>query len=102
MENILKDLYFGKYAAFERRFAPNSDHAAAIDKVVALEDALIEKLPNELVDQFREYSNAVADLASLSGEEEFEEGYKLGVRMMLAAFPEEYKNVDLPVLPNQK
>ena len=40
MDNILKDLYFGRYAAFERKYEPNGDHADAIEKVVNLEEAL--------------------------------------------------------------
>lgn len=38
MDNIFKDLYFGCYAAFKRKFAPSSSHAEAIDRVVELKE----------------------------------------------------------------
>ena len=41
MDNILKDLYFGRYAAFERKYEPDGDHAEAIERVVNLEEALV-------------------------------------------------------------
>lgn len=66
MDNILKDLYFGRYAAFERKIEPSSSHAEAIDKVVELEEALMNDLPSELLQRFRTYSNAVTDLASIT------------------------------------
>lgn len=102
MDNILKDLYFGRYAAFERKLEPNGDHAKAIERVVNLEGSLVKRLPADLVEPFRDYANAVADLASITGEEEFEEGYRLGVRMLLAALPTEIAEKDVPPIPKRK
>lgn len=102
MDNILKDFYFGRYAAFERKVEPSSSHAEAIDKVVELEEALMNDLPSELLPRFRSYSNAVADLASITAEEEFEEGVRLGIRIMMAAFPKELGDTTLPPIPERK
>ena len=102
MDNILKDLYFGRYVAFERKFEPSSSHAEAIDRVVELEETLMNDLPSDLLVQFRTYSNAVADLASITAEEEFEEGFRLGVRIMVAVFPKEFGDTPLPPIPERK
>ena len=102
MDNILKDLYFGRYAAFERKYEPNGDHAEAIERVVSLEEALVNRLPADLIQPFRDYANAVADLASITGEEEFEEGYRLGVRMLLSALPAEITAENVPPIPKRK
>jgi len=37
---------------------------------------------------FKQYDDAVADLASVSNVDCFVEGYQLGVNLILAAFPE--------------
>lgn len=37
---------------------------------------------------FKQYDDAVADLASVSNADCFVEGYQLGVNLILAAFPE--------------
>ena len=37
---------------------------------------------------FKQYDDAVADLASVSNADSFVEGYQLGVNLILAAFPE--------------
>ncbi len=102
MDNILKDLYFGRYAAFERKFEPHGDHAEAIEKVVNLEEALVNRLPADLIQPFRDYANAVADLASITGEEEFEEGYRIGIRLLMAAFPGGIAAEDVPPVPKRK
>ena len=102
MDNILKDLYFGRYAAFERKYEPNGDHAKAIERVVNLEESLVKRLPADLIEPFRDYANAVADLASITGVEEFEEGYRLGFRMLLAALPTEIAEMDVSPIPKRK
>jgi len=102
MKDILKELYFGKYAPFERSYAPDSEHTKALNKVVALEADMQKALSPEQWTMFRLYADAVAVLASISAEEEFKEGYRLGVRMLLAAFPDEIAAKDVPPISKRK
>lgn len=86
--DILRDLFYGNYAAFERIFARDSEQAKALGIVVDLEKKLKKVLPAELQILFKLYDDAVADLASVSNIDSFVEGYQLGVNLILAAFPE--------------
>lgn len=45
-------------------------------------------LSEEQITLFKQYDDAVADLASVSNADCFVEGYQLGVNLILAAFPE--------------
>ena len=88
MRDILRDLYFGRYAAFERTYSHESEYAQALGVVVDLEEKLRNILSEEQKTLFKQYDSAVADLASVSNANCFEEGYQLGVNLILAAFPE--------------
>ena len=88
MQDILRDLYYGNYAAFERTYSRESEQAKALGIVVDLEEKLQNVLSEEQRALFKQYDDAVADLASISNADCFVEGYQLGVNLILAAFPE--------------
>ena len=88
MRDILRDLYYGNYAAFERTYSRESEQAKALGIVVDLEEKLRSMLSEEQKALFKQYDDAVADLASVSDADCFVEGYQLGVNLILAAFPE--------------
>ena len=88
MRDILRDLYYGNYTAFERTYSRESEQAKALGIVVDLEEKLRNVLSEEQRALFKQYDDAVADLASISNAESFVEGYQLGVNLILAAFPE--------------
>lgn len=88
MRDILRDLYYGNYAAFERTYSRESEQAKALGIVVDLEERLRSMLSEEQKALFKQYDDAVADLASVSNADCFVEGYQLGVNLILAAFPE--------------
>ena len=88
MRDILRDLYCGNYAAFERTYTRESEQAKALGIVVDLEEKLRNMLLEEQKAVFKQYYDAVADLASVSNADSFVEGYQLGVNLILAAMPE--------------
>lgn len=88
MRDILRDLYYGNYAAFERTYTRDSEQAKALEIVVDLEEKLWNTLTEAPKELFKKYDDAVADLASVSNADSFVEGYQLGVNLILAAFPE--------------
>ena len=88
MRDILRDLYYGNYAAFERTYSCESEQAKALGIVVDLEETLRGMLSDEQKALFKQYDDAVAELASVSNTDCFVEGYQLGVNLILAAIPE--------------
>lgn len=91
MQRILRDLYYGDYSAFERHRSRGPEETQALDLVIALEERLHNELSKEMWAVFEQYEDASADLSCLTTEQDFIEGYRLGVRLMLAAFPEIYE-----------
>ena len=91
MQRILRDLYYGDYSAFERHRLRGPEETEVLNLVVALEEKLHNGLSKEMWAIFEQYENASADLSCLTVEQDFIEGYRLGVRLMLAAFPEIYE-----------
>lgn len=89
VRDILRDLYYGNYAAFERTYSRESEQAKVLGMVVDLEEKLRNMLSEEQKAIFKQYDDAVADLASVSNADCFVEGYQLGVNLILAAFPED-------------
>lgn len=88
MRDILRDLYYGNYAVFERTYTRESEQAKTLGNVVDLEEKLRNTLTEAQKDLFRQYDDTVAELASVSNADSFVEGYQLGVNLILVAFPE--------------
>ena len=86
--DMVRHLYYGNYVAFERTYSRESEQAKALGIVVDLEEKLRSMLSEEQKALFKQYDDAVADLASVSNADCFVEGYQLGVNLILAAFPE--------------
>ena len=93
MRDILRDLYYGNYAAFERTYTWESEQSKALAIVVDLEEKLRNMLSEEQKAVFKQYDDAVADLASVSNADSFVEGYQLGVNLILAAIPEHMESL---------
>ena len=96
MKKIILDLYNGNYSAFERRFAPNCEQTKALNRVVELEEEVQKTIPAEYQPLIKAYGDALSDLSSISCQDDFLEGYRLGVRLMLAAWPENAEEIPIP------
>jgi len=83
MKSILYDLYHGLYSAAERSFSDNSEYGRAFARLVELEKELLERLEEHEKKLFIEYSALGSEMDTLTGEYGFEQGFRLGVRLML-------------------
>ena len=89
MDRIIRDIYRGRFEVFGRGRTNSPEHDKVLERLVQLEKELESALSPKQLEQFRAYSDAAADLSSLTCEEEFVIGYQLGVKLTLAAFPGE-------------
>ena len=89
MDNILDELYHGEYEAMGK-YDKNAAHQKALRRVLALEDELQKKLPENLLSLFEKLTSAAVEALDACGAQDFKAGYQLGVRMMVAALPGEY------------
>lgn len=83
MKSILYDLYHGLYSASERSFSDDSDYGRAFARLVELEKELLERLGETEKRLFLEYNSVSSDMDAFTGECGFEEGFRLGVRLMI-------------------
>lgn len=87
MPSILSELYRGSYNVM--KCAYHSDTAFARNKLCTdqenLEEEIINALPDEKKYLFKQYLKVSSDLNFASSEEDFIEGFRLGVRLMIAA-----------------
>ena len=81
-------MYYGNYAAFKHTYTRESEQAKALEIVVDLEEKLRNTLTEEQKALFKQYDDAVAELSGVTNMNSFIEGYKLGINLILAAFPE--------------
>ena len=98
MRDILRDLYYGNYAAFERTYTQESEQSKVLGIVVDLEEKLRNMLSEEQRALFKQYDDAVADLASVSNADCFVEGCRLGVNLILVAFPEHVEELKQAII----
>ena len=89
MENILAQLYRGEYNPFEKKHEQDAVHTMALAKVDEMEEALQEKLPQELLPLFDHLKRAAMDALDDYGLYAFTNGYQMGVKLMMAAFPDD-------------
>ena len=85
MNDILSELYLGNYRPFARSYAPDSPYLQQSIRVADLADELTRALPEELKQKFQQYTQEYGLLLDLEGAEDFREGFRLGMRLILAA-----------------
>lgn len=85
MPDILSELYLGNYRPFARPYPPDSPYLHQSALVSELQDELTRSLNAESREKFLEYVHACGQLSDLEGQEDFKEGFRLGIRLMLAA-----------------
>lgn len=85
MLSPLSKIYRGSYEAVIGSCDPNSPHSKQVRLVEQLENAFKDKLSPELREEFERLRKEISDLSFLEGEEEFTEGFRLGVQLMVIA-----------------
>lgn len=92
MNNILSEIYRGKYTAIQKHYRKGTQFARLLGQSNKLEVQIREGLPESLKGAFDHYIKASTDLSYLACEEDYIAGYKLGVRMILAALESDQKS----------
>ncbi len=88
MDKIVRDLYRCNFEVFERRISRDSGELVAARKASVLEERFIATLNDEQRLAYEALKEARDEQYFLGGENDFVAGYRLGVRMTMAAFPE--------------
>lgn len=89
MRKVLDDLYYGNIAPSEKTFPPQSEYAKAMKTVDACEDALTAALDAEGQQKLQTLMAAQREVSDLSIREAFVDGFRLGMKLMLAALMED-------------
>ncbi len=82
MRKTLKDFYNGNLAPSARVMAPDSELRQAVGKVADCEEQLMERLSETEQKILNELVEAQFTMDSITAEENFILGFRLGIRMM--------------------
>ncbi len=82
MRKVLEDFYYGNLAPSARVMAPDSELRQAVGKVADCEEQLMERLDETEQWILNELVEAQLTMDSITAEENFILGFRLGVRMM--------------------
>lgn len=80
-ESLIREIYFGTYDPGSGRRAHND----AFGEIVAMYEAMMKEVPESFRESFRHFGDQCLNLLCDRGEEAFQEGYRLGVRLMVEA-----------------
>ena len=86
MTSILKEFYLGNLNTSPRLIKPNSRLSRAMEALVEAEEKLLANLDGELKKSLEDFSTTQMEINSLSCEENFIYGYRLGVLMTTEVF----------------
>ena len=89
MDKLILNIYHGNFEALERPFDADSRENLAMSRLEDLENRITETIPAEYHALLSEYHNAFMEVVDAVAEEDFLEGYRMGVQMMIAAWPKE-------------
>ena len=88
MSEIIRDLFRGDLKSIERPFDALSRENITFNQMEALTEEMEKKIPVEYHPLLEQYKTSMLELLDAACEEEYLSGYQLGVRMMIAAWPE--------------
>ena len=86
MEKILEQLYNGELYPYLNFQTTIEDFKVNRDKAFKSYSVFIAKLPEELKDEFDELIDSHLDLLPLELEQNFIDGFRIGVRMMTEVY----------------
>lgn len=85
-EKILSELYHGNLNPVAKTVIQGSAYQKAMQKVSILEERLTEQLDDEQQKLMQEYISEQMKLNTISGEERFTDGFRMGAKMILEIF----------------
>ena len=91
MSEIIRELFRGNMYAFERPFYAGSNENTTFNEMESLTEEMKKKIPAEFHLLLEQYQTSMMNLMDAACEEEYLSGYQLGVRMMVAAWPDNQK-----------
>ena len=89
MNKLILDIYHRNFEALEKPFRSDARENLALTRLEDFENKIRDMLPAEYHALLSDYHNAFMEAADAVAEEDFLEGYRMGVQMMLAAWPNE-------------
>lgn len=93
MSSILTELYQGNYEPQkDHSYRGDSEYGIAFSRLIELENELLRDMTEEAKGCFEKFNEASAELSSITGKLGFEDGFRLGVQLMIEALvrkPEE-------------
>lgn len=89
MRKILEDLYYGNIAPSEKTFLRKSEYARLMEKRDEFEEYLNRMLDGESKSRFQSFVETQSEISDVSIAESFIDGFRLGVKLILAALSEE-------------
>lgn len=87
MYKLIFDIYHGNYEVLDRPYDTTSEEKRILQKIENLEELLKNLLPEESRSLLSQYSELFMELMVADGEGDYLAGFRLGVQMMLAAWP---------------
>jgi len=91
MTEIIRELFRGNLDVLERPFDASSRENASFNQMETLTEKMEKEIPTEYHPLLEQYKASMMKLLDAACEEEFLSGYQLGVRMMIAAWPDNMK-----------
>ncbi len=88
MPETLKALYYGNISPFEAPIPAGSPLRRLASKLAKCEDALAELLDEDGKQLLRDFDDIHQQVASINSEENFIQGFRLGVRLMAECLTE--------------
>lgn len=87
MNKFILDIYHRDIEALENPFQVEARQNIAMSQLEELESKIKKAIPEEYHSLLSVYHNAFMKVVDAVAEEDFLEGYRMGVHMMLAAWP---------------
>ena len=89
MKKFILDLYHRNFEALEKAFISDTRENHALSRLEYMEEEMKKAIPEEYHALLSNYHNAFMEVVDAIAEEDFLEGYRMGVQMMIAAWPKE-------------
>ncbi len=84
-ENIIKELYYGKIAPYEKQVY-TKEYNDIHKKLIATENKFLDKLDDEMKIEYENIIKLHCDLGIVYTEEKFIDGFKIGVKLVQEVF----------------
>ena len=88
MSEMIRRFFRGDMQLLQRPFVSNSQENIAFEDAEQKMEILKQQIPSEFHPLLDQYQTTMMNLMDAACEEEYLSGYQLGVRMMVAAWPE--------------